>query len=107
MADREVDVISPEGLYRGEKKGIAPRLDTLRGKTVCQISNNHFKADFMFDIIRRLLSDRYPGVKIIPYGEFPVSFVGGDPAYHQTVSQEIAAMAKAKGCDVLISGNGG
>ena len=42
MAEREIGVISPEGLSRGEKKKFAPRLDTLRGKTVCEVFNNHF-----------------------------------------------------------------
>ena len=107
MAEKEIDVISPEGLYHGEKKGLAPRLDTLRGKTICQVFNNHFKADFMFEIIRELLAEQYPDVKVIPYTEFPLSFVGGDTTYHQTVSKEIAAIAKAKGCDALLSGNGG
>jgi hypothetical protein len=107
MAEREIGVISPEGLSRGEKKNFAPRLDTLRGKTVCEVFNNHFKGDYMFEIMRQLLRERFPGVKVIPYTEFPLSFVGGDPGYHQTVSEEIAALAKAKGCDALISSNGG
>jgi hypothetical protein len=33
--------------------------------------------------------------------------VGGDAAYHRTVAQHIAALAREKGCDALISGNGG
>jgi hypothetical protein len=107
MMEKEIGVISPVGLHGDQKKGIAPRLDTLHGKTVCEIYNNQFKGDHMFHIYRQLLRNRYPGVKVIPYTEFPLSFVGGDPAYHRAVSREIATLAKEKGCDALISGNGG
>jgi hypothetical protein len=107
MREHEIDVISPVGLPGGQKQAIAPRLETLQGKTVGEVYNHHFKGDHMFQIYRQLLRQRYPGVRVIPYTELPASFVGGDPAYHRTVAKEIAAVAKAKGCDALISGNGG
>lgn len=107
MIEKEIGVVSPVGLHSGEKKGVAPCLDSLHGKTVCEVYNNHFKGDYMFHLYRQLLRERYPTVKVIPYTEFPLSFVGGDPAYHRTLSKEIATLAKEKGCDALISGNGG
>jgi hypothetical protein len=107
MPEKEIDVISPVGMQVSEGKGVASRLDTLEGKTVCEVYNHHFKGDYMFHLYRRLLQERYPGVKVIPYTESPTSFVGGDPEYHRKASREIAAFAKEKGCDALISGNGG
>jgi hypothetical protein len=107
MSQNEVGVISPLGLSGGQNTAIAPRLETLRGKTVGEVYNHHFKGDQMFRIYRQLLQQRYPGVRVIPYTELPASFVGGDAVYHRRVAKEIAALAKAKGCDALISGNGG
>jgi hypothetical protein len=107
MSGNEIGVISPVGRPGGQSNAIAPRLETLQGKTVGEVYNHHFKGDQMFGLYRQLLRQRYPGVQVIPYTELPASFVGGDPAYHRTVAQEIAAVAKEKGCDALISGNGG
>jgi hypothetical protein len=107
MRQNEIEVISPIGLPVTHNKGIAPRLDSLEGKTIGEVYNYHFKGEQMFGLYRELLKQRYPGVRIVPYTELPASFVGGDPATHRRVAQEIAAAAKEKGCDALITGNGG
>jgi hypothetical protein len=107
VSGEEVAVISPVGLPRTQNNGIAPRLDSLEGKTIGEVYNHHFKGDQMFGLYRELLKQRFPGVKIVPYTELPASFVGGDPATHRRVAQEVAALAREKGCDALIAGNGG
>ena len=107
MNPNDVGVISPLGLPATQNKGIAPRLDSLDGKTIGEVYNHHFKGDQMFGLYRQLLKQRYPGVRIVPYTELPASFVGGDPASHRRAAQEVAALAKEKGCDALITGNGG
>lgn len=107
MHEHDIGVVSPVGLPGNHHTPIAPRLDTLQGKTIGEVYNHHFKGDQMFGIYRQLLQQRYPGVRLIPYTDLPASFVGGDTAYHRCVAREIAAQARAKGCDALISGNGG
>lgn len=101
------EVISPIGSESVDKQTIAPRLDNLNGKTICETWNRDFKGDIMFPIYRELLKERYPGVKVIPYTEFPFSTLSGTPQFQREVSQQIAAQAKEKGCDAIISGNGG
>jgi len=103
----KMGVISPEGVPPGVTKNISPHLDTLEGKTIGEVYNNHFKGELMFRTYRRLFREKYPGVKIIPYDEFPIVYVGGDPASQQKIAREIAALAKERGCDALITGNGG
>ncbi len=76
----------------------APRLDTLSGKTIGEVSNAQWEIDRMFPLIRELLQKRFPDVKIIPYTEFPVGSAAID-------AENIAEMAKAKGCDGVITGN--
>jgi hypothetical protein len=103
----KIGVISPEGLPLGATRNISRHLDTLEGKTIGEVYNNHFKGELMFHTYRRLFKEKYGGVKIIPYDEFPTVYVGGDPASQKKIAREIAAIAKAKGCDALITGNGG
>ena len=102
-----VGVISPAGLPLGGARNISPPLDTLDGKTIGEVYNNHFKGELMFQTYRRLFSEKFRGVKVIPYTEFPIVYVGGDPASQKKIAREIAAIAREKGCDALITGNGG
>ena len=103
----KVAVISPEGLQLRAPGAVSRHLDTLAGKTIGEVYNNHFKGEFMFQTYRRLFKARFPGVKIIPYDRFPIVYVGGDPASQKETAKEIAALAKEWGVDALISGNGG
>jgi hypothetical protein len=99
-------VISPAGIETIDRKAIAPRLDGLAGKTVGEIWNGVFKGNETFPIVRELLKRRFPGIKIVPYTEFPF-FPGDDrPAAQREAARTIAALAKEKGCDAVISGNG-
>jgi hypothetical protein len=61
----------------------------------------------MFQTYRRLFEEKYPGVRIIPFDQFPIVYVGGDAASQKRTAKDIAAIAKAKGCDAIITGNGG
>ena len=102
----ELEVVSPLGRDTVERAGAAPRLDTLQGKTVCEIWNGVFKGDVTFPIIRKLLLARYPGLEVIPYTQFPHAPGSDNPARQRELAREIAALAREKGCDAVISGNG-
>ena len=105
--NEKMGVISPEGLQLRAAGGVSRHLDTLAGKTIGEVYNNHFKGEFMFQTYRRLFKARFPGVKIIAFDQFPTVYVGGDPASQKKTAKEIAALAKQWGVDALISGNGG
>jgi hypothetical protein len=100
-------VINPEGLPLGATGEVSGALGDLSGKTIGEVYNNHFKGELMFRTYRRLFEERYPGVRIIPYDEFPIVYVGGDAASQKRIAKEIAAIAKEKGCHAIITGNGG
>jgi hypothetical protein len=102
-----IGVISPEGLPQGATQNIARHLDTLDGKTIGEVYNNHFKGELMFQTYRRLFKEKYKNIKIIPFTEFPIVYVGGDAESQKKVAREIAALAKDRGVDALITGNGG
>jgi hypothetical protein len=100
-------VTSPEGLPLGATGRVSRPLENLAGKTIGEVYNNHFKGELMFRTYRRLLEKKYPGIKIIPYDQFPIVYVGGDAASQKRIAREIAAIAKEKGCHAIITGNGG
>jgi hypothetical protein len=48
MHENEIGVVSPVGLPGHQQTAIAPRLETLQGKTIGEVYNHHFKGDQMF-----------------------------------------------------------
>jgi hypothetical protein len=109
IVDGKLNVVSPIGEQVNDKAAsLAPRLDTLNGKTVCEIWNGGFKADVMFPIIEQMLRERYPTVKMIPFTEFPTVTISslGSGKKAETLEAVRAALL-AKGCDAVITGNGG
>ena len=102
----KLSVVSPAGLEAVEAKLSSPRLDDLNGKTVGEIWNGVFKGDTTFPIIRKLLKDRYPRLNIIPYTEFPHTHVSDNATKQRERATLIANLAKEKGCDAMLSGNG-
>lgn len=107
--DTKLNVVSPIGKQVNDKTAsLAPRLDTLNGKTVCEIWNGGFKADVMFPIIGQMLRERYPNVTMIPFTEFPAVTISslGSGKKAETL-EAVRAALMAKGCDAVITGNGG
>ena len=100
-------VVSPTGSESVPPNALAKRLDTLNGKTVCEIWNGDFKGDIMFPIYRELLRKRFPDAKIVPYTELPRAPLKGTPSYQREVLQQIIAKLQERGADAVISGNGG
>ena len=49
---------------------LAPRLDTLAGKTVAQLWDYIFRGDEIFLMLEEALRARYPGVRFVSWREF-------------------------------------
>ena len=94
-----LEVFDPTGAYEITK--LPPRrLDTLEGKTICEISvGGAWQYDRTFPLIRELLQKKHPTTKIIPYTEFPIGAVWPD--------KKTLSLIKGKGCQAAIIGNGG
>jgi hypothetical protein len=103
---QKYEVLSPLGLEAVTPIGGAVRLDSLDGKTVGEFWNGVFKGDQTFPVIRRLLLQRFPGLKVIPFTEFPHAPGTDHPAKQREHAQHMAILAREKGCDAVISGNG-
>lgn len=88
------------------KQGNAPRFDTLNGKTICEVwATGHYGADRTFPTIRRILKERFPDVKIVPYSDFAI---GKPKATERWVPlDKVGEVLRGKGCDAVLLGNGG
>ena len=102
----KLQVVSPLGVEAVRQAGAAERIDSLNGKTVGEFWNGVFKGDQTFPVIRKLLLARYPGLKIVPYTEFPHAPGSDRAASQREDARRMAALAKEKNCDAVISGMG-
>jgi len=97
------DVVWPLGRATVTPVSGAPRLTTLEGKTVCELSNYSYDPDRSFPVIEELLKKQSPNIKFINYEVFGNT--------HGKKEKEVIEALPGKlteyGCDAVISGNGG
>ena len=103
------EVVSPVGNSFVQNISTAPRLDTLAGKTICEVSNGDaFRCSWSFPIIREVLQKRYPDAKIVPFNELPrVNVEVLTPEKKEKTWADLRAAFKEKGCEAVISQFGG
>src|SRR5574342_256502 len=108
MRRTNLRVVSPVGeKISAPAVPLAPRPETLEGKTVCEIWNAGFMGEAVFPIVEELLRERYPGIKIIPYAEFPLVGIGSlGPATRAKTLETVRVTLAQKGCDAVITGMG-
>ena len=102
----KIGVVNPAGLPLVKPTAGAKRLNSLDGKVIGELWNGDFKGDVTYPIIRMLLQERFPSLRIIPYTEFPHTHVSDNATKQRERAAQIAALAKEKGCDAVLSGNG-
>ena len=100
-------VVSPRGEKTSEMITMAPRLETLEGKTICMIAGDAFKAEVTFPKIQELLKAKYPAAKVVPYSDMPYYEPGAYGPSPDPEREEVSAAIIIEGCDAVISGNGG
>ena len=76
----------------------ALRLDTLEGKTICELSNAGWEHNRIFPAVREQLQKMFPTAKIIPYTES----ISNRPAIENLAL--VDKVLKEKRCDAVISG---
>ena len=96
------EVVWPRGRRTEAIVRLAKRVDTLEGKTVCELWDRVFRGDEIFPIIEKELSKRYPGSKLVSYDVFGPTH-GGDA---QRVLDALPDMLRRNKCDAVISGVG-
>ena len=100
--DGNYSVVWPRGEKTVAVSDLAPRLDTLQGKTVCQLWDYLFRGDEIFPMLENELGKRYPGVRFVPYSEFGSTH--GDE--EREILENLPQRLKELGADAVISGMG-
>ncbi|MBN2420115.1 MAG: hypothetical protein JXL81_12075 [Deltaproteobacteria bacterium] len=98
-----ITVLNPQGHVK-KNKVLAPRLDTLEGKKIAmwltatpdQLYAG--KGAELYDILERMLKEKYSGIQIIRYADLPMKFM--------PENEVVDAIVKA-GPDAVVAGFGG
>ena len=90
----------PRGARQQKPRALAPRLDSLEGKTVAQLWDYLFKGDEVFALLEEGLKKKYPGVKFVSWRDFG-STHGGD---EKDALAALQKRFKELGVDAVISG---
>ena len=93
----KLQVLNPSGVLEVVQSH-APRLPDLNGRTIGELSNGVWDDQRTFPFLRSELQKRFPGLKVVPYTEFPIGSVEID-------KDGVADMLVQKGCDAVITGN--
>jgi hypothetical protein len=92
----------PRSPRQTQIKPLAPRLDTLKGKTVAQLWDYVFRGDEVFLALEEGLRQRYPDIKWVSWKEFGPTH-GSDE--HEVLAS-LAQKFRKLGVDAAISGMG-
>lgn len=95
-------VFWPRGERTAEAKPLAPRLESLEGKTVAFLWDYLFRGDEIFPMLERGLQARFPGMRFVGYEEFG-STHGDDE--HEMVAA-LPGKLRALGVNAVVSGMG-
>jgi hypothetical protein len=73
------EVVWPRGRRTVVHRDLAPRLDTLAGKTIAFLWDSVFRGDEIFPILEAELGRRFPGARFVPWDTFGATFGGAEP----------------------------
>ena len=79
---------------------LAPRLETLEGKTVAQLWDELFKGDVVFELLEEGLKKRYANVNFVSWREFGSTHGGNEHAALAALPQKLRDL----GVDAVLSG---
>jgi hypothetical protein len=100
----QYEVVSPVGEATKGPQAMPSRIDDLNGMTIGELSNYQFHHKLTFDVIRKALLERYPGLKFIPFEAFGNI---DDPNREADVVKALPDKLRSFECDAVITGNGG
>ena len=98
--DGHYEVFWPRAERRQARKALAPRLDTLSGKTIALVWDYLFKGDEIMRTLQDALTARFPDVRFIGWEVFGNTH-GGD---ERKVVAELPGRLKELGAHAVISG---
>ena len=98
--DGYYEVFWPRAPRQMRTKPLAPRLESLEGKTVAQLWDFLFRGDLVFDLLEQGLQARFPDVRFVSWREFGSTH----GAEEKTALAALPKRFKELGVDAVISG---
>jgi hypothetical protein len=98
------EVVSPVGAPTKDVQAMSSRIADLNGMTIGELSNYQFHHQLTFDVIKKALLERYPGLKFVPFEAFGNI---DDPNREADVVKALPDKLRSLECDAVITGNGG
>lgn len=98
--DGYYEVLWPRAPRQMQQRPLAPRLDSLAGKTIAQLWDQLFKGDLVFDLLEKGMRERFPGVRFVSWREFGSTHGGDEKAALAALPQRFEEL----GVDAVISG---
>jgi hypothetical protein len=95
-------VVWPSGQSTQPPQALAPRLDTLEDKTICGLSNGRYYFAETWPLIKKLLLQKYPGIKFVDWEKFDIIPDKDEGAVLRALPEKL----RKYGCDAVISGRG-
>lgn len=99
----KLEVVWPLGKSTVRPQALAPRLETLEGKTICGLYNGRYYFEQTWPVVEAALAKKYPDIKFVDWEKFGL-FYGKD---QQSVLAALPEKLKQYHCDAVISGRGG
>lgn len=99
-------VVSPVGGSSVTPISVAPRLNSLTGKTIAVVGVS-FRTDITHPEIKRLILENYPGAKVLLLDEIGCAGVYPAPGITRKSKDEFQSKLRQMHVDAVISGNGG
>ncbi len=100
--DGHYEVYWPRSPRQTGVKPLAPRLETLEGKTVAQLWDFLFRGDEVFELLEEDLKAKYPGVRFISWRDFGNTHGREE----RKVLADLPRRLKELGANAVISGMG-
>lgn len=103
MNGSQYEVVYPLGASLTGVGTLAPRLDSLEGKTICGLAVEMWKGDAILseklNRLGKLLPQRFPGLKLVPYQEFGLTHGSKEKEVVKALPQRL----REHGCDAVVS----
>jgi len=100
--ETQYEVLWPRSQRQTRFKSLAPRLETLEGKTVAQLWDYMFRGDEVFALLEEGLKARFPGVRFVSWREFGSTHGANEREFVAALPQRLMGL----GVDAAISGMG-
>jgi hypothetical protein len=84
------------------RRDLAPRLQSLQGRTIAFLWDSVFRGDEIFPILEDALKRRFPDTRIVGWDAFGSTFGGEEP---RTIA-ELPDRLRRLGVDAVVSGIG-